>query len=191
MGINSLLSRKMYRLVEELWAASFKIMPAWFASCVDKIVFNSGSYLAFAVRAAVARKLFSKCGMELKISSGVVIKDRGNLRVGTNVSINEYSFISAAGGLTIGDEVLIGHGVSILTSNHNFFDPTISICKQGLSYAPVIIENNCWIGARATILSGVTISTGCVIAAGAVVTKDIPAHCVVGGVPGKVIKRIG
>ena len=82
---------------------------------------------------------------------------------------------------------LIGHQVVIATLNHDF-DPT----KRGGMYpAPVRLGNNVWVGAHATILAGVTVGDNAVVAAGAVVTKDVPANAVVGGVPARIIKMIG
>ena len=91
------------------------------------------------------------------------------------------------GGIEIGDDVLIGHQVVIATLNHDL-DPA----KRGnMTPAPVKIGNKVWIGAHATVLPGVTVGEGAVIAAGAVVTKDVPANTVVAGVPAKPIKKTG
>lgn len=76
----------------------------------------------------------------------------------------------------------------IIAADHIFDDPTRPIHRQGLRQAPVVIEDNVWIAGRAIITAGVTIGTGTVIAAGAVVTKDVPPMSVVAGVPGRVIK---
>ncbi|MDE6105231.1 MAG: sugar O-acetyltransferase [Clostridia bacterium] len=109
-----------------------------------------------------------------------------NITVGKNVFINSGCCFQDQGGIEIGDNVLIGQQVVIATLNHD-----LSPEKRGnMLPAPVKIGNGVWIGAHATILSGVTIGDGAVIAAGAVVTKDVPKNTVVGGVPAKVIKNI-
>ena len=109
-----------------------------------------------------------------------------NISVGENVFINSGCCFQDQGGIEIGNNVLIGQQVVIATLNHEL-TPT----KRGnLLPAPVKIGNNVWIGAHATILSGVTIGDNSVVAAGAVVTKDVPANVVVAGVPAKVIKQI-
>ena len=88
------------------------------------------------------------------------------------------------GGITIEDDVLIGPKVSIITENH----PINPDERKILDLKSVIIKRNTWIGANATILPGVTIGENSVVAAGAVVTKDVPTNTVVAGVPAKVIK---
>jgi acetyltransferase-like isoleucine patch superfamily enzyme len=109
-------------------------------------------------------------------------------------SIGDYSYIGcnavlgAGGGITIGSHVLIGQCVNIHSENHIFADPTRLIQEQGVSYQGVTIEDDVWVGSKATILDGVTIGKGAVIAAGAVVTRPVPPYTVVGGVPAKVIK---
>lgn len=109
-----------------------------------------------------------------------------NITVGKNVFINSGCCFQDQGGIEIGDNVLIGQQVVIATLNHD-----LSPAKRGnMLPAPVKIGNGVWIGAHATILSGVTVGDGAVIAAGAVVNKDVPANTVVGGVPAKVIKNI-
>lgn len=108
-----------------------------------------------------------------------------NLTIGRRVFINSGCKIQDQGGVTIGDDVLIGHDVVIATLNHAF-DPD----RRGdLVPAPVTIADKVWIGAHATVLPGVTIGEGAIVAAGAVVTKDVAPGTVVGGVPAKFIKN--
>ncbi len=109
-----------------------------------------------------------------------------NIKVGKNVFINSGCCFQDQGGIEIGDNVLIGQQVVIATLNHDLNPQK----RANMLPAPVKIGNGVWIGAHATILSGVTIGDGAVIAAGAVVTKDVPENTVVGGVPAKIIKTI-
>ncbi len=90
------------------------------------------------------------------------------------------------GGITLEDHVLIGPKVSLITENHPL-DPTD---RRALLCKPIVIKRNAWIGAAATVLPGVTIGENAVVAAGAVVTTDVPDNAVVGGVPAKIIKFI-
>lgn len=109
-----------------------------------------------------------------------------NISVGKNVFINSGCRFQDQGGITIGDGALIGHNVVLATLNHDI-DPR----KRSTMYpAPIVIGKNVWIGANATVVPGVSIGDGAVIAAGAVVTKDVPANVIVGGVPAKIIKKI-
>lgn len=109
-----------------------------------------------------------------------------NIRIGKRVFINSGCKFQDQGGITIGDDVLVGHNCVIATLNHAF-DPDR---RADMIPAPVKIGNKVWIGANVTILQGVTIGDGAIIAAGAVVNKDVLPRTVVGGIPAKVIKTI-
>ena len=109
-----------------------------------------------------------------------------NIKVGKNVFINSGCCFQDQGGIEIGDGVLIGQQVVIATINHDF-DPEK---RENMFPAPVKIGNRVWISAHATILSGVTVGDNSIVAAGAVVTKDVPANVVVAGVPAKIIKKL-
>lgn len=110
------------------------------------------------------------------------------IRIGNNVGIGEFAYLGGAGGLTIGDECIIGQYFSCHPENHHFENTDISIRFQGVSHKGIDVGKNCWIGSKVTILDGVTIGDNCVIAAGSVVTKSMPANAVIGGVPAKVLK---
>ena len=109
-----------------------------------------------------------------------------NITIGKNVFINAGCKFQDQGGIFIDDEALIGHGVVLATLNHDM-DPEK---RQALHPAPVHIGKRVWIGANATICPGVTIGDNAVVAAGAVVVKDVPADTIVGGVPAKIIRAI-
>jgi acetyltransferase-like isoleucine patch superfamily enzyme len=106
------------------------------------------------------------------------------ITLGKNVFINHACSFLDMGGITIEDDVLIGPKVNLITENH----PLDPADRQALLLKPIFIKRNAWIGAAATILPGVTIGENAVVAAGAVVSKDIPANTVVGGVPARHIK---
>ncbi len=109
-----------------------------------------------------------------------------NITIGKNVFINSGCHFQDQGGITIGDGSLIGHNVVLATINHDLAPRN----NHKNHYAPITIGNHVWIGSNATILSGVTIGDWSVVAAGAVVTKDVPAYTVVGGTPAKVLRTI-
>ena len=109
-----------------------------------------------------------------------------NITIGKNVFINSDCKFQDQGGITIDDGALIGHGVVLATLNHDM-DPAK---RQQLHPAPIHIGKCVWIGANATVTGGVTIGDNSIVAAGAVVTKDVPANVVAGGVPAKFIKKI-
>ncbi len=109
-----------------------------------------------------------------------------NIHIGENVFINMGCKMQDQGGIYIGNDVLIGHNVVFATLNHDE-NPEI---RAALHPKPIHVKDKVWIGANATILAGVTIGEGAIVAAGAVVTKDVPDKMVVGGVPAKIIKTI-
>jgi len=109
-----------------------------------------------------------------------------SIRIGKNVFINHACSFLDMGGITIEDHVLIGPKVNLITENH----PLTPFNRRALICKPIIIKRNAWIGAAATILPGVTIGENAVVAAGAVVSKDVPANSIVGGVPARLIKTI-
>ncbi|MEE1884741.1 acyltransferase [Pedobacter flavus] len=110
------------------------------------------------------------------------------LKIGNNSSIGPYSYIGCSGYIEIGNNVIMSPRVSIYAENHLFDDKDTLIMKQGVKREFVKIEDNCWIASNSVILSGVTIGEGSVVAAGSVVTKDVPPGSVVAGVPAKIIK---
>ena len=102
--------------------------------------------------------------------------------VGDHTIINRRCTLDGRGGLRLGNNVSLSPEVMLITSNHLKDDPDF-----GIEDKPIVIEDYAWVGSRAIILPGVTIGKGAVVAAGAVVTKDVPAYAVVGGVPAKII----
>lgn len=111
-----------------------------------------------------------------------------------DVTIGDYTRIgihcTVIGPVCIGNHVNLAQGITVTALNHIFKDSSRRIDEQGVSTKPVVIGDDVWIGANAVILPGVTIGSHCVVAAGAVVTKDVPNHTLVGGIPTKVIKNI-
>lgn len=111
-----------------------------------------------------------------------------------DVTIGDYTRIgihcTVIGPVCIGSHVNLAQGITVTALNHNFGDAARRIDEQGVSTKPVVIGDDVWIGANAVILPGVTIGSHCVIAAGAVVTKDVPDYTLAGGVPAKIIKDL-
>jgi len=110
-----------------------------------------------------------------------------NMDIGKNVFINYGCYFNDLGGITIEDDVMIAPRVSLVTAGHPL-DPAER--KHGITYKPIKIEKNVWIGTAAIILAGVTVGENSIVAAGAVVTKDVKPNCMVAGVPAKVIKEL-
>ena len=120
---------------------------------------------------------------------------QGNVRMGKDCSVQAYSIVIGYGApdeeqgiIELGEGVRIAPQVSMLSGNHRFEDLSVPIRRQGHSFAPIKIGDDVWIAAGARIMAGVTIGKGCVVAAGAVVTKDLPNYSVAAGVPARIIK---
>jgi acetyltransferase-like isoleucine patch superfamily enzyme len=120
--------------------------------------------------------------------TGVLAELGLGIRVGDRSAIGAGAFVGGQGGAYVGDDVIMGPGVRIFSENHRHDALDRPIRSQGVVRAAVTIEDDCWIGAGVTILAGVTIGTGCVVAAGAVVTRSVPPHAVVAGVPARVVR---
>lgn len=114
--------------------------------------------------------------------------NEGFIKIGNRSWLSPYTLIYGNGGVTIGSDVLLAPRVSINTVGHSFDILDEPINSQKLTLAPVKIENNVWIGLGATVLQGVTVGEGAIVAAGSVVNKDVPKNSVVAGIPAKVIK---
>ena len=133
-------------------------------------------------------KPFIKRMGRCRIAEGVTLWYPYRITIGNNVSLNEYVYLSGYGGIIIEDGVRIGVRSTFITSDHNFDRVDVHIKDQGLSTGRIHIKRNVWIGCNVTILKGVSIGEGAVLAAGAVVKDDIPDYAVAGGVPAKVLK---
>jgi len=114
------------------------------------------------------------------------------LRVGNNVGLGSDNFYGCAGGITVGDDTIVGNFVSFHAENHNFSRLDIPIRLQGVSHQGIRVGNNCWIGAKCTILDGAVIENGCIIAAGALVIAGLyKENGIYGGVPARLLKTRG
>ncbi len=133
------------------------------------------------------RKSIISCGRGVRIEQNVYMSP--SIHVGNNVVISENVKIRA--NTTIGDDVLIGPGVHIITANHGFLRLDIPIRLQEETQNDVKIGSDVWIGTNSIILPGINIDAHAIIAAGAVVTKDVPEFAVVGGNPAKLLKKRG
>ncbi|MBI5302416.1 MAG: acyltransferase [Chloroflexi bacterium] len=112
------------------------------------------------------------------------------IRIGKNCLISEFNVLRGQGGITIGDNVYTAPLAQLLAVNHVYNDPARPIIEQGITAQGIVVEDDCWIGAGAIILDGVRLGRGAVVAAGAVVTRDVPPHTLVGGVPARILKTI-
>jgi len=127
-------------------------------------------------------------GESCELSKGTVLKAYGGeINIGRNSYVGEYAVIYGHGGVEIGENVLIAMHTTIVSSNHKIPQKNTLIRSLGDVLLPVKIGNDVWIGAGVKILGNVNIGDGCIIGAGAVVTKDLPPYAIAVGVPAKII----
>ncbi len=131
----------------------------------------------------------SKVGKRVVFYPNIWIFTGRKLVLGDDVDLATGVLITTDGGVSIGDRTLVGYGTKILSSNHNVPKLPGRIFDSGHTKAPVMIVKDAWLGANCIILPGVTIGDGAIVAAGSVVTKDVPPNVFVGGIPAKIIKE--
>jgi maltose O-acetyltransferase len=140
------------------------------------------------MRASVLRLMGAEIGQDCSFRSGLDILESFNLTVGNTVFINVNCTIDCAEKVTIGDNVCLGYNVTLSTGDHLIGGPE-KRCGDGAP-KPITVENGVWIGAGATIFSGVKLGEGCVVMGGSVVGSDVQPHTMVGGNPARPIKKI-
>lgn len=165
--------------------------PRWFVRMLAPIYQHRGKHSVIHRSARMDTppyRIFSLGDYSVIESFACINNAVGDVMIGDHTRIGLHNTI--IGPVEIGSHVNLAQGITVTALNHNFDDTEKRIDEQGVSTNPVTIEDDVWIGANAVILPGVTIGNHCVVAAGAVVTKDVPPHSLVAGVPAKVIKNI-
>jgi acetyltransferase-like isoleucine patch superfamily enzyme len=145
---------------------------------------------AIKVRQILAKKLFSHCGDNIVIHHNVLFSSGRNIELGEGVFINRDVMLDDRTTIAIGDHTMIAAGALIETHGHVYDDFSKPIMHAGRTLAPVSIGSDCLIGFNTAIMAGITIGERCIVAANSVVTKDVPDHTIVGGVPARKIKDI-
>jgi acetyltransferase-like isoleucine patch superfamily enzyme len=121
--------------------------------------------------------------------TGVIAYRGEGITIGDRTGISARAYLAGQGGITIGNDVIMGPNIQIFSENHLFADVNLTIKEQGVTKQAVVIGNNCWLGGGSTILAGVTIGDGCVVAAGSVVNKSFSPNSVIAGIPAKLVKN--
>jgi len=152
------------------------------------VIRNLPGRFGMALRERALRRYFKTAGSNLRIHNGIIIRNISRLSVGDNVTLGVDNFIQAAGGISIGNDVLLGPGVKIWSVNHVFSNADIPVREQGYEFKPVDIGDNVWIGANSFLMPGVDIGDGAIISAGSVVgTKKVPPYAILAGNPARKI----
>ena len=184
-------SPKMKRFLDYLIMNQRDARPRWYIRLLAPLyqhrAWNSKVYWSVRMDTPPYRRFW--LGRKSVIESYCCINNAvGDVTIGDHTRIGIHCTV--IGPVCIGNNVNLAQGITVSALNHNFEDTTRRIDEQGISTKPVVIGDDVWIGANAVILPGVTIGQHVVVAAGAVVTKDVPDYSLVAGVPAKVIKQL-
>ena len=168
-----------------MWTRKKKILYVLYRLTAAWLPINQRSSFAKKIRAFWGKKIVAKCGKTLNIERNAVFGPQLEIGNKSGIGINCEIY----GPVKLGEYVMMGPEVVIYTSGHRHDSIDIPIGEQGSEeIRPVEIGNDVWIGRRVIIMPGVKIGNGCIIGAGAVVTKDIPDYSIAAGVPAKVVK---
>ena len=169
-----------------MWTTKTKIYFILYKMFVAWLPESRQMGFAKKLRGIFAKQIVAYKGKNVNIEKHAYFTP--GLKIGDNSGVGIRCEVN--GEVTIGNNVMMGPEVVIYTSSHAHDRTDITMIEQGSEeIKPVSIGNDVWIGRRAMIMPGVNIGNGCIVGAGAVVTKDVPDYCIVGGVPAKIVKR--
>ena len=166
------------------------LIPSFLLNFIWNIYNGSESRIAIMFRYFYIKKYSKTCGDNIYVGKNVTIKNINQLSLGNNISIHAGSYIDAYGEIIIQDNVSIANQSSLISFEHSWNNKKKPIKYNEVVTSAITIKNDVWIGNGSRILSGVTINSRSIIAAGAVVNKDVESNTIVGGVPAKLIKKI-
>jgi len=182
-----------YRLILSIFTKYYSLFPLKMRkNFLDRYRYTKGK-IGDGIRYALLKSIAKECGDNVLISEGVYLHNPQNLIIGSNVSIHPMCYIECGGNpnnyIKIGNDVSIAHGSTIMATSHTYISKETNIIRDmKVISKPVEIGDNVWIGAKATILYGVSIGTGCVIGANSLVNKDTEKDAVYAGLPARKIK---
>ena len=182
---------KLKKFVDWLIMNQVETRPRWYIRLLAPLYQHRGrhSVIHHSVRMDTPPYRQFRLGRYSVIESGTCINNAvGDVIIGDYTRVGLHNTI--IGPVNIGHHVNLAQGITVTALNHNFEDSEKRIDEQGVCTTPVVIEDDVWIGANAVILPGVRVGTHSVVAAGAVVTKEVPPHSIVAGIPAKIIKKI-
>jgi acetyltransferase-like isoleucine patch superfamily enzyme len=185
--------RKKFQSIKSIINLFVKINSI-FPNGLNRLLFlcfrNFPGKLGLLIRYILLRNLSKDCGENVSVHPNVFLLNVDKISFGNNVSIHPMCYIDGAGGIFIGNDVSVAHSTTILSTNHTWININIPIKYNEKTFASVFIGDDVWIGCGCRILAGVKIASRAVLAAGAVLNKDVYSNTLVGGVPAKEIKKI-
>jgi acetyltransferase-like isoleucine patch superfamily enzyme len=164
-----------------------KLVVVWVEEWIGTLLRPIPGLTGFVLRYLLYKALFARLDGFCFLYGGARLSHTYGIRAGKNFHVNAGAYVYGRGGLTIGDHVLVGQNALILSSQHQWSDPSLPIIFQGHRAEPVTIGDDVWIGANAVVLPGVCVATGTVVGAGAVVTNDTEPYSIVAGTPARKI----
>ena len=182
---------RLKRMVDWLIMNQVETRPRWFIRLLAPLYQHRGRHAIIHHSVRMDTPPYRKfwLGDYSVVESFACINNAvGDVIIGDHTRIGLHNTI--IGPVIIGSHVNLAQGITITALNHNFDDSEKRIDQQGISTKEVVLEDDIWVGANAVILPGVTIGKHAVVAAGAIVTKDVPPHSLVAGVPAKVIRQL-
>lgn len=179
--------RELFKIINRYIFIVIAFKPVVIILSILKQVFL---YCGILRRFVYYKNMLKSCGSNVSIHRHVFIFHPENLEIGSNCSIHPMCYIDAEGGGRIGSNVSIAHAVTIMSANHSWMDESLPIKYNPKVYKSFIIDDDVWVGSGVRIMAGVRIGRHCIIASGAVVTKDCDSNGLYGGVPAKKIKDL-
>jgi acetyltransferase-like isoleucine patch superfamily enzyme len=170
--------------VSKTFPKSFRMRIFYFSRDIKGIA-------GLVIRYVLLKTIALRCGDNVSVHPGVYLLSPDKITIGNNVSIHPMCYIDAGGFIDIGDDVSLAHGVTLLSTSHQYSSTSIPIKNQTLLYRRTIIQNDVWIGAKSTVLYGRVIQEGAIVGANSLVNKDLLKNSVSLGVPAVTIKTRG
>lgn len=180
--------RKLYSRYSKILKCSAKaigLLPRSVRNSLLRLFQNTGGKTGIAIRYILVKTLAKSCGNNVSIKQYVFLENIRNISFGDNVSVHPFCYLEGSGGIDIGNDVSLAHNTSILSVNHTWEKYEIPIKYNLIEHMPVKICDDVWVGCGCRLMAGITINSRSIIAAGAVVTRDVESNTIVGGVPAK------
>jgi maltose O-acetyltransferase len=157
---------------------------------IQSIVKYNSFNLGITLRSILYKPFFKSFGTNIQIKDGVTFKYPSDISIGNNAKIGEFSYFVGKGGLTIGNDLLLGAGTKIITSSHEHQDSTLTIREQGLKFLPITIGNNIWFGFDCKVFGGVQIGNNVIVGTNTLINKGkIDDNLIIAGTPYKIINN--